>query len=166
MVTVNGHASVGIITQTLSSENFKYAHRADLYPNFLKGTYSSGLSEFTLTWHDGNPLHVDLALFGYPSREAAENAKIEVAYTASEGGAEEYPAKCWFEAFKNSHEVVGDGSIYELDEKLWGIIVISPTRSGIECPKLEAKHNGRYVYTYYGAGPSARTAVLNINLTE
>ena len=155
-----------MIVQTLTDENFHFAHKADQYPSLLKGVYEEGLSEFTLTWQDGNPQHIDLALFGYPSIESAKKARIDVEYTAQNGVTEEYPAKCWFDKMGLSHTTIGDGSIYELDQKLYAVIIISPTNSGSVCPHVKPKHNGRYVFTYYGAGPVARNAVLNIALSE
>lgn len=155
----------GIIVQTLASENYQLAHRADEYPELLSGYYSDGLSEFTLVWWDGNFRHLDLALFGFPSREDAVSSQISFSYTPSDGGTEAYPVTCWFDKVGYSHDVRGDGSSPELDTNRWGAIIISPTNNST-CPLPSKSHNGKYVIRYTGVGESARYVTLNIRLNE
>ena len=131
----------------------------------LKGNYSSDMTEFTLTWISGNPKYLDLALFGYPTREATYNSKITVKYTPLNGGTKQYPVTCWSDYYHGSDfEVNGDGTSLKLNSKLYGLIIISPEWSSTICPLPTAEYNGRYEITYSGAGPKDRTAILNIDL--
>ncbi|EAJ0349004.1 hypothetical protein YZ38_06695 [Campylobacter lari] len=127
------------------------------------GYYTNNFRNLHITKVINEEPTTEVIIFGFATKNDAENANFSINYQPAYGGNTQYPFKKW-QLGGNYYILPGNG--YDVfEENKFGLIVADFGNTGLGYPLATKKHNGIYTFTTNYKGKIYKS-ILHLNLTN